>query len=125
MNEQEEITVITLIITDGIFGNQCADCADYVQRLKTVLGNKPGRVSKLVSVVGSRGICDLDNTIEALDLDTKNKTQFVQSLENNITLFDEILIIKDADDLFLSGARQIATELSKPLYTYGYPRKTK
>lgn len=122
--EEKEI-VVMLVITDGVFGNQCTDSAAYVAKLKEVLGNKASHTVQLVSVVGNRGICDIDSSIPALDLDTKNKTQFVQSLENNVGQFDELLIIKDADDLFLSGARQAITELNKPICTYGYTRKNK
>lgn len=125
LDTEEKETIVVLVITDGIFGNQCEDSAAYVKRLKEVIGKNRNRIVSLTSVVGSRGISDIDSTIPTLDLDTKNKTQFVQSLENNISLFDELLIIREADDLFLSGARQAVTELNKPLCVYGYPRKNK
>lgn len=124
MPELPKQQVITLVITDGIFGNKCDDSAAYVARLKLKLAENKSRETVLVSVVGNRGICDIDSSIEALDLDTKNKTQFTQSMENNVTLFDELLIIKSADDMFLSGARQTATELNKPFFMFGYARKT-
>lgn len=122
---EEKSIVVMLVITDGVFGNQCTDSSSYVAKLKDVLSNKETHNVQLVSVSGNRGISDIDSSIPALDLDTKNKTQFVQSLENNVGQFDELLIIKDADDLFLSGARQAVTELNKPIRTYGYTRKQK
>lgn len=125
MTTEQKETVVTLVITDGIFGNQCDDAAAYVVRLKEVMARNKHRDVSLVSVCGSRGICDIDPTVTEIELDTKNKTQFIQSLENNVGLFDEILIIKLADDMFLTGARQAATELNKPLFTYGYNRKVK
>lgn len=125
MQENEKSTVVTLVITDGVFGNQCVDSAAYVKKLKENMANSTTRDITLVSVTGNRGISDLDNTITALDLDTKNKTQFVQSLENNSHLFDEILIIRHVDDTFLSGTRIAATELNKPFFMYGYNRKEK
>lgn len=116
---------VVLVITDGVFKSQCDDATAYVARLKKVMAANQKREVKWVSVAGNRGICDIDATIPSLDLDTKNKTQFVQSLENNVGEFDEMLLIKNTDDLFLSGARQAVTELNKPLSTYGYTRKTK
>jgi len=125
MTTEQKETVVTLVITDGIFGNQCDDASAYVVRLKEVMARNKNRDVSLVSVCGNRGICDIDPTVTEIELDTKNKTQFIQSLENNVGLFDEILIIKLVDDMFLNGARQAATELNKPLFTYGYNRKVK
>jgi len=125
MTTEQRETVVTLVITDGIFGNQCDDATAYVARLKEAMAKSKCRDVSLVSVCGNRGICDIDPTVTEIELDTKNKTQFIQSLENNVGLFDEILIIRLADDMFLNGARQAATELNKPLFTYGYNRKVK
>jgi len=125
MSENEKTSVVTLVITDGVFGNHCDDATAYVTRLKEKLATNVSRSVSLVSVSGNRGICDTDSTITSLDLDTKNKTQFVQSLENNVHLFDEILIIRHVDDVFLSGVRVAATELNKPFFMYGYTRKVK
>lgn len=117
------INARTLVITDGVFEKQCTDAKQYVSDLKAKLALSTTRDIEVVSITTNRGICDLDVTIPALDMDAKNKTTFVQSLENSALLFDEMLIIKNSDDPFLSSAYQCVTSLGKPIYVYGYVRK--
>lgn len=112
-----------LIITDGVFEKQCVDAKQYVSDLKYKLALNALRDIEVFSITTSRGISDIDPSIPVLDLDAKNKTLFVQSLENASLLFDEMLIIKNNDDPFVSSAYQCVTSLGKAIYVYGYARK--
>lgn len=121
--ETEKLKVKALVVTDGIFEKQCDDPIAYIAKLKDNINKNAFKFVELVSFEGSHGICGVDSTIASLDLDTKNKTAFIQSLENNSALFDELIIIRIAEDTFVNGAKQSVTEMNKPIYTFGYNRK--
>lgn len=126
MNEDDKKEVVrTLVITDGIFANQCDDSKAYLVRLKEVFAKNTHQVTEFLSIAGSHGISDIDDSFPELEVDMRNKTVFMQSLQNIIDKFDAMLIIRNVEDAYISGARQMMTENSKRLYTYGYVRKEK
>lgn len=86
--------------------------------------NEAGAV--LYTVPGKYGISNLSNEIPALpDIQDKNKTVFMQTLENSNLMFDEMIIVSIAEeDNYIKGAQEVMTSLNKSFTHYRYPRKS-
>lgn len=122
--QAEQFPTSLLVIADSNFVNICADADAYVNKLKDNLAKRRSNGVSLVTVPGKYGISNIDKTIPELDVDDKNKTSFVQTLENASLLFDELIVVSIADsDNYIVGAKEVMTSLNKCFTHYRYVRR--
>ena len=115
-----------LVIADSNFINLCQDPEQYLDKLKTVVGSRKEEGVVLYTVPGKYGIHNLDkNVAELPNVQDKNKTVFMQTLENSNLMFDELLIVSIAEeDNYINGAKEVMTSLNKSFTHYRYQRKS-
>ncbi|EJI5696459.1 hypothetical protein NFI00_000162 [Salmonella enterica] len=79
----------------------------------------------LYTVPGKYGIHNVDNEIAAIPtVQDKNKTVFMQTLENSAGMYDELLIVSiSEEDNFINAAKEVMTTLNKSITHYRYNRK--
>lgn len=122
--QAEQFPTSLLVIADSNFVNICSDASAYVNKLKENLAKRRANGVSLVTVPGKYGIANIDSSIPELDVDDKNKTSFVQTLENVSLLFDEMIVVSVADnDNYIVGAKETMTSLNKCFTHYRYARK--
>jgi len=115
---------VVLVVADSNFVNLCKDPAEYVTRLKKVLGERANGSVTVMTVSGKYGLGNVDETLGIIPVDDKNKTVFGQTLENMCTVFDELLAVTNStNDSFISTAKEVVGNASKTITTFGYPRK--
>lgn len=113
-----------LVIADSNFVNICQNPDEYFEKLKTVVGKHAENGVVLYTVPGKYGINSLDKEIEAIPVVDRNKTVFMQTLENSASMYDELLIVSIAEeDNFINGAIEVMTNLNKSITHYRYNRK--
>lgn len=113
-----------LVVADSNFHNLCSDPVGYLNNLNTVLSKLYGKDTAIISVTGKYGLSSAMPGIECLEVDSKNKTSFVHSVENKTDLFDDLLIISlVATDQYLEGLATSMTEKHKTIIRYKYHRK--
>lgn len=110
-----------LIIAEPDFLNKGKDCEAYREKLMNFLEQRSGESSlRVISVTGSYGL-PMETQIE---VDDRNKTSFVKSLDDHLLQFNEIVIITNFDkDSYIEALSNRAAELSKTLTIYGYGNK--
>lgn len=107
-----------LVICEPPFLSGCKDTQAYHNKLDKFLHQRAGE-SKLrcVSVTGNYGL-PYENNIE---VDDRNKTSFIRSLDDSLLQFDEIVIITNFEkDPYIDALSTRAAELSKSFTIYGY-----
>lgn len=114
-----------LVIADSNFANLCKDPDNYLEKLKTVVNEHRDQEVVLYTVPGKYGISSLDKDIQTVPgVTDKNKTVFMQTLENNAVLYDELIVISIAnEDNYINGAKEVMTQLNKSITHYRYNRK--
>lgn len=117
---------IILVVADSGFVNLCDDPNAYVIRLKKILGERSTEKLTLMTVTGKYGLGNVTEAadIRAVEVDDKNKTIFSQTLENVSGIFDEMLVITNTtQDNFIQAAKEVMSNASKTITTFGYIRK--
>ncbi len=123
MNELEEKSV--LVICDSGFMNLCQEPFDYMGKLYGVLKKRLGENVKIYTVTGKYGLSLADPTLPVYSVENKNKTAFIQDIENIHNQVDELLILSLISvDQYLEGAAERMASHHKTITRYGYPRKT-
>lgn len=107
-----------LVVVEPEFLGKSKDADAYVEKLNKFLTTRAGE-SRLrrVSVTGGYGLPGCDH----LEVDDRNKTAFIKSLDDHLTQFDEIVIITNFEkEPYLDALSSRADEFSKSLTFYGY-----
>lgn len=116
--------VSMLVIADSNFINLCKNPDEYMTRLKEALKKRREQGVDLYTVSGRYGLGNVDKDLVTIDVQDKNKTIFMQTLENNAPFFDELLILSVApEDNYINAAREVMTQLNKSFTHYRYDRK--
>lgn len=121
-----ELPYSIMVVADSNFENICNDSEAYINKLKAALQKRIGENLKLHTVTGRYGLDNYTGVFEVHEIDSKNKTSFIFSLENlaKADVFDELLILSIVDtDPYLNGVKTKITECEKTLSQYGYIRK--
>ncbi|QZA70725.1 hypothetical protein AH04_252 [Erwinia phage AH04] len=107
-----------LVISEPDFAPTVKDEVTYFEKLDAWLEKRSAdRNLRKVSVTGRYGA----NTETLLDVDDKNKTSFLKSLDDHLNQFDEVIIITNFEkDMFIDSLANRLTEISKPFTIYGY-----
>mgnify|MGYP000959189736 CR=1 FL=1 len=122
--EQTIQPVSMLVIADSNFINLCKNPDEYMTRLKEALKKRREQGVDLYTVSGRYGLGNIDKELITIDVQDKNKTIFMQTLENNAPFFDELLILSVApEDNYINAAREVMTQLNKSFTHYRYDRK--
>lgn len=110
-----------LVIAEPDFLSKGKDCEAYHLKLMDFLEKRSGDSSlRVLSITGNYGL-PMDNVIE---VDDRNKTAFVRSLDLELVQFNEIVIITNFEkDAYVDALSNRAAELSKTLTIYGYEKK--
>lgn len=107
-----------LVVAEPDFNHTVKDQETYFTKLGAWLEKRSGdRNLRQVSVSGNYGV-----GVEAtIDVDDKNKTSFLKSLDDHLNQFDEIVIITNFEkEMFIDSLANRLTEISKPFTIYGY-----
>jgi len=122
--DTEQCGNVVLVVADSNFINLCADPFTYMANLKAKLAERSAEGITMFTVSGKYGLGNVDESIQVIPVDDKNKTVFGQTLENVTMLFDRLVTITIAqNDPFLSMACEVVTNANKPYTKYGYLRK--
>lgn len=107
-----------LVICEPDFNFTVDDSAAYINKMMGFLTKRADDSNlRVVSVSGKYGI-SADNI---LDVDDKNKTGFVKSLDDHLNEFDEVVIITNFEkEAFIDALSNRVSELSKVFTIYGY-----
>lgn len=107
-----------LVIAEPDFLPASLDSQGYFNKLNHFLERRSGDSNlRLVTVSGRYGV-PFENVIE---VDDKNKTAFVKSLDDHLNQFNEIVIIANFEkDMFVDALTNRLAELSKSFTIYGY-----
>ncbi|QGH72075.1 hypothetical protein N1M2_212 [Klebsiella phage N1M2] len=110
-----------LVIAEPDFLNKGKDCEAYREKLMNFLEKRAGESTlRAISITGSYGL-PMETQIE---VDSRNKTSFVKSLDDQLLQFNEIVIITNFEnDSYIDALSIRAAELSKTLTIYGYETK--
>ncbi|BAW98412.1 phage protein [Vibrio phage pTD1] len=113
-----------LVICDSGFGNLCSTPLSYIERLKTIIGERTNNDYALHTVSGKYGLGDLDESITVMEIEDRNKTSFVQTIENMAHLTSELIIISIVDhDPHIEALASALSERCITIRRYKYQRK--
>lgn len=113
-----------LVICDSGFGNLCATPVSYIERLKGIIAERTNNDFELHTVSGKYGLGDLDDSISVLGIEDRNKTSFVQTIENMTELANELVIISIVDhDPYIEALAAALSERCITIRRYKYQRK--
>lgn len=120
----QEVNRTILVIADSNFKNLCDDPKSYIDKLYSVLKGRHDVPVSIVTVSGRYGLSDLDEGIGVLEVEDRNKTLFVQTIENAAANIDELQIVSLSEsDPFIEGAAGMLSSLHKNITRYGYKRR--
>lgn len=107
-----------LVLCEPDFVHQVGDKEAYINKLNNFLLKRAGESNlRMVSVTGKYGL----ETETNIEVDDKNKTAFVKSLDDHLNQFDEVVIIANFEnDPYIVALGNCVGELSKTLTIYGY-----
>jgi len=107
-----------LVICEPDFIYNVDDSEGYLNKMNGFLSTRAGDSNlRLVTVSGRYGV-PIENVI---DVDDKNKTAFVKSLDDHLNQFDEVIIIANFEkDPYVDALGNRVGELSKTFTIYGY-----
>lgn len=80
-----------LIVADSGFYRLCVNPEQYITQLKNLLSESSQGDCDLKTVTGKYGL--KSSEIEALEIEDRNKTVFVQTIENLTFQCDELIVI--------------------------------
>jgi len=108
-----------LVVAEPDFVPTVKDKMQYFSKLNAWLSRRTGDSNlRGVSVSGRYGV---DMTGDVIEVDDKNKTAFIKSLDDHLMQFNEFVIIANYEnDAFVTALTNRLTELSKPFTIYGY-----
>lgn len=111
-----------LVIVEPDFLPKCNNGEVYVEKLNGFLKTRAGESRyRRVSVSGNYGLPGWEH----LEVDDRNKTSFIKSLDDHLTQFNEIVIITNFEkEPYIDSLSNRAAELSKTLTIYGYETRT-
>lgn len=113
-----------LIICDSGFGNLCDSPLDYLTRLKGIIGERTNNDYLLHTVTGKYGLSEVDPSIQTLEIEDRNKTSFVQTIENMVDQTSELIIISLVDyDAHIEALASALSERCITIRRYKYARK--
>jgi hypothetical protein len=109
-----------LVVAEPDFVPSVKDEPTYFAKLGAWLEKRSNDSNlRTVSVTGRFGVNT--NISSNIEVDDKNKTSFLKSLDDHLNQFDEIVIIANFEkDMFIDALTNRLTELSKPFTIYGY-----
>lgn len=107
-----------LVVVEPDFVHTAHDQETYFAKLNNFLSKRSGDSNlRVVSVSGRYGV-SFDNLIE---VDDRNKTSFLRSLDDHLNQFNEIVIIANFEkEQFIDALTIRLNELSKAVTIYGY-----
>lgn len=107
-----------LVVVEPEFLAKSKDADAYVEKLNKFLTTRAGDSRfRNVSVTGNYGIPGCEH----LEVDDRNKTSFIKSLDDHLTQFDEIVVITNFEkEPYIDALSNRVGELSKSLTIYGY-----
>jgi hypothetical protein len=111
-----------LIIGESDFLRYCNDVDVYMGKLDKYLLTRAGDSNlRKVSVTGKFNIPGIEINLE---VDDRNKTAFIKSLDDHLNQFNEVVIITNFErDYYLEALTSRLDELSKSFTVYGYETK--
>ncbi|AGB07118.1 hypothetical protein [Vibrio phage VP4B] len=113
-----------LVICDSGFGNLCETPISYIERLKTIIAERTNNDYALHTVSGKYGLGDLEPEVNTLEIEDRNKTSFVQTIENMTELANELIIISIVDhDPYIEALAAALSERCITIRRYKYQRK--
>ncbi|EBY9763900.1 hypothetical protein D5W64_12375 [Salmonella enterica subsp. enterica serovar Saintpaul] len=107
-----------LVIAEADFLKKGVDCDGYISKLMAYLEKRSGDSElRVMSVTGNYGLA-MDKRIE---VDDRNKTAFVKSLDDHLLQFNEVVFITNYEkDSYIDALSNRLSELSKTLTVYSY-----
>lgn len=107
-----------LVLCEPEFLHRVDNKEAYLSKLNSFLLKRAGESNlRMVSVDGRYGM----PAETAINVDDKNKTAFVKSLDDHLNQFDEVVIIANFEnDPYIVALSNCVGELSKTLTIYGY-----
>lgn len=107
-----------LVIAEPDFLVKGEDCEGYHTKLMKYLEKRSGDSQlRAISITGKYGL-PMEKQIE---VDDRNKTAFVKSLDDHLLQFNEVVIITNYEkDSFIDALSNRLSELSKTLTVYSY-----
>ncbi len=120
-----DLAKTVLVICDSNFVNLCDDPDAYMVRLRNVLRKRIGDNMNLVTVSGRYGMSNVDEELPTISVQDRNKTLFIQTVENAASSFDELQIVSTVDsDPFIEGVAESMSGLQKNITRYKYNRRS-
>lgn len=111
-----------LLISESDFGRTCKDTVVYMEKLNKYLDSRASDSNlRKVTVTGRFNVAGIENIIE---VDDRNKTSFIKSLDDHLNQFNEVVIITNFEkDVYLEALTSRLAELSKSFTVYGYEKR--
>lgn len=112
-----------LVIAEPDFVPACNDSEAYLEKLTKFLTTRSSDSNlRRVTVTGRFNVPGVGISI---DVDDRNKTAFVKSLDDHLNQFNEIVVITNFEkDAFLEALCTRVSETSKSLTIYGYETRS-
>lgn len=118
-----DVPYVILVVCDSNFKHTCVDPDDYVNRLKTKLAERVGSRLVIKTIDSKYGFKQVDPTMQSFETEDKNKTSFVQTVENVAANIDELLVVSIVEnDPYLEGLKDSLSR-TKTVTRYRYLRK--
>lgn len=107
-----------LVVAEPDFVYTANDQETYFAKLNNFLIKRSGDSNLRVVTVSGRYGLNFDNIIE---VDDRNKTSFLRSLDDHLNQFNEIVILANFEkEMFIDALTNRLNELSKAVTIYGY-----
>lgn len=107
-----------LVIAEPDFIHTANDQETYFTKLNNFLIKRSGDSNLRVVTVSGRYGLNFDNIIE---VDDRNKTSFLRSLDDHLNQFNEVVILANFEkEMFIDAFTNRLNELSKAVTIYGY-----
>lgn len=111
-----------LVIAEPDFVRTVDDIDKYFEKLNAFLTIRAQDSNLRTVTVSGRYTTPIETII---DVDDKNKTAFIKSLDDHLNQFNEIVIIANFEkDMFVDALTNRLTELSKSFTIYGYETRS-
>lgn len=119
-----DLPTTVMVISDSNFHNLCDQPDEYVAKLQKVIKSRLGENTKITTIAGRYGLTKTVNEFDTFDIEDRNKTLFVQTIENNVNYFDELVIVSLTDkDPFIEGVADCMLTHHKNIVRYAYKRR--
>lgn len=119
-----DLPTTVMVISDSNFHNLCNLPEEYVSKLHKVIKNRLGENTRVVTVNGRYGLSKVNSDMTTYEVEDRNKTLFVQTIENNVNYFDELVIVSLTNtDPFIEGVADCMLNHHKNIVRYAYKRR--